>query len=313
VLVSDPSAILREIPAVVFVNPVSGAGRAGKHLNEIRNLFSSHGIPAAFLLTESAHDLESRAYGAIADGRRLLFAMGGDGTFQMLVNAAYGNDVLLGILPAGGGNDFAAALGLSVDPLAAARAVLNGTPRLVDVVRARMGDGRSRLYVGGGGVGLDVEAARHATHTYRHWPGRLRYLGAALRALREFVPPRVRAEFPGGVVPPMEGNILLAAAFNTPSYGAGVRLAPDAKIDDGLLEVVFVDKLSRTQIASALPRLTVKGSLPESHIRRARANQVVFSSDRPCLFHGEGVLFGPTPVEIDVLPRAIKILAPQAR
>jgi hypothetical protein len=97
--VTDPSAILRELPAVVFVNPLAGAGRAGTLLPQVREAFAARQIPADFLLTESAHDLESRVSGAIADGRRLLFAMGGDGTFQLLVNAAFGADVLFGLRP----------------------------------------------------------------------------------------------------------------------------------------------------------------------------------------------------------------------
>jgi diacylglycerol kinase (ATP) len=311
--VGDPSAILREIPAVVFVNPLAGAGRAGDYLPEVREVFHERKISAEFLLTDSVHDLESRAHGAIANGRRLLFAMGGDGTFQALVNAVFGSDVLLGLLPAGGGNDFAAALGLPRDPVAAARAVLSGEPRFVDLFRARTGDGRRRLYIGGGGVGLDVEAARYAAGPYHSLPGRLRYVASGLRALREFTPPRVRAEFPGSGVPAIEAAILFAAAFNTPSYGAGVRLAPAAKIDDGFLDVALVEKMTALQIVAALPRLMLGGTLPASRIKHARARRVVLSSDPPCLFHGDGEIFGPTPVDIEVVPRAIRILAPRSR
>lgn len=312
-LVGDLSPILREIPSVVFVNPVAGAGRAGDFLSEVREVFQSHKIPAEFLLTDSPHDLESRARGAIADGRRLLFAMGGDGTFQALVNTVLGSDVLLGLLPAGGGNDFAAALGLPHDPVAAARAVLSGTPRFVDVLRARTGDDQTRLYIGGGGVGLDVEAARYADSTYHHLPGRARYIASGLRALHEFKPPCVRAEFPDSDLPPIEQVILFAAVFNTPSYGSGVRLAPSAQIDDGLLDVALVEDLNALQILAVLPRLMLKGTLPASRIKHTRASRVVLSSDRPCLFHGDGEIFGPTPVEIEVVRRAIRTLAPPVR
>lgn len=311
--VADPFAILRELPAVVFVNPLAGAGRTGTFLSEVREVFAAHKLPAEFLLTDSADDLESRVSGAIADGRRLLFAMGGDGTFQLLVNAAFGSDILLGLLPAGGGNDFAAALGLPRDPIRAAGAVLSGQPRWVDVLRARTANGRTRLFVGGGGVGLDVEASRYAAGAYHSLPGRLRYIASGLRALREFTPPRVRATFPGTDLAPIEGNILLAAVFNTPSYGGGVRLAPDAKIDDGLLDVALVEGMSTLQIAGALPRLLRNGTLPDSRVRRARASRVVLAADRPCQFHGDGEVLGPAPVEIEVVPRAIRILAPLTR
>ena len=308
--VANLSAISREIPGVVFVNPLAGAGRAGGYLLRIREVFEAHKIAAEFLLTESAQNLESLARAAIADGRRLLFAMGGDGTFQGLANAACGSDVLLGVLPAGGGNDFATALGLPKDPVAAARAVLRGQPRTVDLLRARTDDGHDRLYAGGGGVGLDVDALQHASGTYRRMPGRSRYIASALRALREFTPLRVRADFPGSELPAFEAKVLVAAVLNTPTYGAGVRLAPGAQMDDGWLDVAFVERLSALRVLALLPRLLSTGDLPGSHVKRARARRVRLSADRPCFFHGDGEILGPAPVEIEVMPRAVRVLAP---
>jgi diacylglycerol kinase (ATP) len=278
----------------------------------MRELFEAQKIRAEFVLTENGQILESRARTAIADGGRMFFAMGGDGTFQGLANAACGSDVVLGVLPAGGGNDFASALGLPRDPLAAARAVLRGQPRPVDLVCARTGDGRVRLYAGGGGVGLDVDAVQHAAGTFRRLPGRLRYVASALRALREFTPLRARAEFPGSELPAIEAQVLLAAVLNTPTYGAGLRLAPGARLDDGALDVTFVEDLSALQILALLPRLLHSGDLPASHLKRARARKVRLLADRPCFFHGDGEILGPAPVELEVVPAALRVLGPAA-
>jgi len=307
---SDRFDISRELPAVVFVNPRAGAGRASVLLPEVRAIFAAHKVSAEFLVTDSVRHLESLVHGAIGDGRRLLFVLGGDGTFQGLVNACAGCDVLLGVLPAGGGNDFAAAVGLPGDPAEAAHCVLRGQPRFVDLLRAQTDDQVQRLFVGGGGVGVDVDAARLAAARYRNWPGRLRYLAGVLRAYREFVPLRISAEFPNGDAEPMEGQVLLAAAFNTPSYGAGVRLAPKARISDGLLDVAFVRSLTPLQVLAALPNLLRKGVLDEAHIGRRRARCVVLSADRPCVFHGDGEILGPVPVQIEVVSRGARILAP---
>jgi diacylglycerol kinase (ATP) len=309
--VRDNFDISRELPAVVLVNPDAGGGRAGAVLPEIREVFASRKIPAEFRITDSALNLESFARGAMHDGRRLLFVLGGDGTFQVLANACFGNDVVLGVLPAGGGNDFAAALGLPRDPIEATRAVLGGEPRAVDLLRARTNDGAERLYAGGGGIGLDVDAARHAAGAYRRWPGRLRYVAGLLRAFREFTPLRVSADFPNGDVFPMDGNVLLAAVFNTGSYGAGVKLAPEAVIDDGCLDVVVVNQLSTLQVLLALPRLLRAGTLDEVHVRRQRSRLVMLSASRPCVFHCDGEILGSAPVEIEVVPRAIRVLAPR--
>jgi diacylglycerol kinase (ATP) len=299
----------REFPAAVFVNPRAGGGRARKCVTPIKRIFAERSYPADFIFTESTEALESHARTAIQAGRRVLLAMGGDGTLQALVNAAHGREVVLGILPTGGGNDFAAALRLPKNPIAAAVAILSAKPRWVDVLCARTADGSRRLYVGGGGVGLDAYAASYSA-AYRQLPGRLRYIAAALRALREFKSLRIRAEFPRSELPPLEAQALLAGALNTPSYGAGLRLAPDARIDDGLLTALFVRNLSAAQVLAAVPRLLARGDLPESYVTRVSASRVRLTTDRECLFHGDGEILGLAPVEIEVLPKAVRVLAP---
>ncbi len=243
----------------------------------------------------------------------MLFAMGGDGTFQALANAAFGAEVLLGVLPVGGGNDFAAALGLPDDPVKAAEASLRGKPRFVDLVRVRIAEGRTRLYAGGGGIGLDAEAARYASGAYRWLPGRLRYIASALRALVGFVPIEVRIDFPGSDLTSWEAKALLVAVLNSPTYGAGLRLAPGAALDDGLLEIVMIEDIGTLGILRLVPRLMGSGELRTSRVKRWRMNQVRLTTLKPSVFHGDGEIFGSTPVEIEVVPGAVKVLAPLRR
>jgi len=308
--VADSSFISSLPQTVVYVNPTAGGGRALSCLPRIRRVFEAASLHAEFIFIQSAGDLESNALAAINGGQRLLLAFGGDGTFQALVNAAYGSDAILGVLPAGGGNDFAAALQLPNDPVAAAQAVLRAQPRRVDLARARTADGRMRFYLGGGGLGVDAEAARHATGAFRRWPGRSRYIASALRAFCTSRAIGVRAEFPQSDLPPLEVNSLLAAVLNTPTYGAGIRLAPDARLDDGWLDVVIVEDLSVFQVLALLPRLLMSGELRTPHIKRLRVQAVKFTTDRQCMFHGDGEILGPTPVKIEVVPGAVRVLAP---
>lgn len=320
--------VSREFPAVVFVNPVAGGGRANSLLPFIRKVFEARGIPVEFICTPSARELESRAREKIGANRRLLLAMGGDGTFQALANAAFGTDTLLGILPAGGGNDLAAALGLPKDPVHAAEVLLRGHSRWVDLIRVRASStsspagsprgsaqagqagGKERLYVGGGGIGLDAEAARYASGALRRVPGRLRYVLAALWALRSYAAPRVRAEFSGGAPPAVEVRTLLTAVLNTPTYGAGLRLAPEAVVDDGVLDVVFVGDLTVFQVLKLIPRVLYSGEIRSPLISRVRAASLRLITDPPCEFHGDGEILGMTPVDIEVVPAAVQVLAP---
>jgi len=310
---AEASSILRESSVTVFVNSVAGGGRSRSCLSTIQKLFESFDVDAQFVMTNCAAELEASAQDAISHGQRTLFAMGGDGTFQALANAAFGADVVLGVLPVGGGNDFAAALGLPGDPVRAAEAVLRGHPRLVDLARVRTAEGRTRLYAGGGGIGLDARAARYASGAYRRLPGRLRYIASALRALVGFVPILVRVDFTDTAIPSREANALLVAALNSPSYGAGVRLAPEATVDDGCLHVVLIEDIGALGIMRLLPRLMGSGELRTSRVKRWQVKKVRLTTHQPTAFHGDGEIIGSTPVEIEVVPRAIQILAPSQR
>lgn len=307
---SEPPAVSSNVPVLVFVNRAAGRRQAHSHLPSLGTLFESFGVLVEFVETSSATDLESTARSAIDQNYRVLLALGGDGTFQALANGVYGSDVMIGILPAGGGNDFAAALGLPRDPVSAAQVILESKPRSVDMVRVRTADGRTRLYAGGGGIGLDAEAALVANGPYRRLPGRLRYVASALRALSEHLPLKVRLEFPDTDLRPVESISLLAGVLNTPTYGGGVRLAPEARIDDGLLHAVLVEDLGVLSVLKLLPRLMGSGELRTSRVKRWGVRSVRISADRPCLFHGDGEILGPAPVEIEVVPNAVQVLAP---
>jgi diacylglycerol kinase (ATP) len=304
---------LRESSVTVLVNSVAGGGRARSCLSPIQKLFESFHIDARFVMANCAAELEASAQDAISQGQRALIAMGGDGTFQTLANAAFGADVILGVLPVGGGNDFAAALGLPGDPLKATEAILRGHPRFVDLARVRTAEGRTRLYAGGGGIGLDAQAACYASGAYRWVPGRLRYIASALRAFLGFVPVPVRVDFPDSDIPSREANALLAAVLNSRTYGAGVRLAPAAMVDDGWLQVVLIEDIGALGVMRLLPRLMGSGELRTTRVKRWQAKKVRLTTHYATAFHGDGEIIGSTPVEIEVVPRAIQVLAPAPR
>ena len=253
-----------------------------------------------------------RAREAAADGARQIFVLGGDGTFQVLLNAIeLPSHVQLGILPAGGGNDLAASLGLPADPVESASLLMNGVSAFLDVAQASTADGNKRLYAGGGGVGLDAEAARYAGGALRHLRGRSRYLLAAIRALIGFHAIRVRVEFEPGGREELRANVLVLGVLNTPSYGAGLRLAPAARPNDGCLDLVALEDLTLPEIVAALRSLVATGELGTTRrVRRFPIRWVRIETDRACLFHGDGEILGPAPVEISVLPRAVRVLRP---
>ena len=297
--------------AIVFRNAQAGRAKADRLLPLLKQAFLDHGMSPEMRTTSTANEMEAQAKEAIEAGARSLFAFGGDGTLQGLVNAAFGHDVVLGVIPGGGGNDFARALGLPREPLAALGAQLRGEARSVDLASARTGDGRTRLYLGGGGVGLDADAARFAGGRYRNWPGRWRYVAAAIHAFALHQPRRVRIALESSQGRAEWQDSVLACVLNTPTFGAGIRLAPDAQISDGLLDCVLLEELGFGRLLRILPRLALEGSLHIPQLRRVQFRKLRLETERPAYFHGDGELLGPTPVEIEVVPAGARFLAPK--
>ncbi len=298
-----------QIADLILANPTAGGGLAREALPRLQDFAKSRHWDVEFRAAASSEEFTQIAQREARQGRRRIFALGGDGTFQVLLNAVAGSSgVSIGILPAGGGNDLASALGLPRDPVQAAEAILrSGKGVRLDAARVRTGDGAERLYMGGGGVGLDAEAARFANGVYRKIRGRSRYLLSAIRALVKFHPLDARVSFENSGQETIEGAALVLGVLNTPSYGAGLRLAPDASLVDGKLDLVLLADLSWFEVVRILPALAVSGEIHTKRIRRYLIKEARIETDRPCVFHADGEIIGQTPVEISIVPQAIRV------
>jgi diacylglycerol kinase (ATP) len=311
--VSTFSSFSSQVPDLILANPTAGGGFGREALPRLKGFASEKHWNAEFRTTESAAEFAQIAREEAAAGRERIFALGGDGTFQALLNAIAGHTkVSIGVLPAGGGNDLAAALGLPLDPVRAAEMILaRGEAVPLDAAHARTADGTDRLYMGGGGVGLDAEAARFASGVYRKMRGRGRYLLAAIRALGTFRGVPVRVSLEGAEQTCLEGTALVLGILNTPSYGGGLQLAPEADLEDGRLDLVLLENLGALEIARMLPRLAASGEIRTRRIQRHRVMRVRIETEWPCAFHADGEILGMTPVEIAVVPRAMRLWRPR--
>ena len=298
---SRPNAPAR---LLVLVNPTAGHGRARRVAPDVAGYLRSQGAVADFAESRSGDDLERRAAEAAAQGYTHVVALGGDGAFHHLLNGAFGHDVVLGFFPCGNGNDIALGLEIPTEPVAAAHAFLRAAPAPVDVLRARCTGGRERLFIGAGGMGLDAEAARLVHGRFRRLPGVVRYVAAALWTLASFEPMDMRIEIDGR---PWSGRVLWAAVANAPSYGAGVKIEPAARMDDGWLNLVLVGDMPWTQLVEAIPPVLLTGDVRLPEIQRYRARHIRLEAERKALLHGDGELLGEAPAEIEVVPGAVRV------
>ena len=294
---------------LLLVNPLAGGGLGLKILPALQRFAAEYHWPIKIAVTASPADFIEKAQQAACAGYTRIFAVGGDGTFQLLLNALQdAPQIVLGVVPAGGGNDLATALGLPHDPIRAATLLLHGEICELDAVRVRTSEGREVLYTGGGGVGLDAEASRYASTAYRNLHGRLRYLLSAVRALAGFHAFETTITTSPEEAPLHLQKALVACVLNTPSYGAGLALAPDAVTDDGRLDLVLLEDLSLLEIVALLPSLAFHGQLHTARMTRHSVTHVRIHTDPPRSFHGDGEILGTTPMEISVVPRACRVL-----
>src|SRR5580658_7669582 len=288
---------------LVIVNPASGGGRALRAEPEVASLLASRGCRAKFVHSKSSEDIRERA---AADGFRIVVALGGDGAFHHLVEGTRDTNVVVGFFPAGNGNDIACALGIPRDPVTAANDFLRGQPRAVDLVRVRFGDGSVAHYLGAGGMGLDAEAAHLANTRFRSWPGVTRYLAGAFTVFFREPLLDVTAEMDGAS---WSGHALFVAVANATSYGSGVRIAPQAEMDDGLLDMVIVGDVGLLRLLEAIPIVLTTGDLrgfPE--VTRYRCRRVALRADRAARVHGDGEALGAAPAEFEILPGAVRVM-----
>ncbi|MGH9705259.1 MAG: diacylglycerol/lipid kinase family protein [Candidatus Acidiferrales bacterium] len=293
---------------LVIVNPGAGGGRALRAEPRVADFLSTHGHPAEFLHCKNSKDAEDQARRAAQEGYRCVAALGGDGVFHHVVEGILGTSAVAGFFPAGNGNDIARSLGIPCDALKAAKSFLQFEPRTVDLIRARFADGRTAHFIGAGGVGLDAEAAHQANTRFRKWPGLARYLAGAFWTFRREPAFALEAQLDGVS---WEGRAIIAVAANGAMYGAGLRIAPDAQMDDGRMDILLAKEIGWGKLIASLMILLRSGRVRFKEIERFRVRSAKFRADRALKVHGDGELLGESPVEFEILPGAVRVMAPR--
>jgi diacylglycerol kinase (ATP) len=261
-----------------LVNPKAGRGIGSEEFDRLRRLASRAG--AGFVVSRSTGDLAEQARRAAADGVERLLVAGGDGTMHHAVQGLAGTACALGVIPLGTGNDLAGTLGVPRDAAAAVERALSGEIRRIDL--ARVGDIRC---VGYAGVGFDSEVARVANEV-KLLRGPLVYLYSVIRTLAAFRPPAMRIVWDDGER--YEARAMFVTVANLPRLGGGMRIAPDARIDDGLLDLVIVREVSRRTLLSVFPKVYKGRHVDHPAVLLTQARRVEIALDRPMTMYGGG-------------------------
>jgi YegS/Rv2252/BmrU family lipid kinase len=287
-------------PVCLIVNPSAGGGRTARLLPAVEAALRGHGIGFRVERTHSIEHARELARSTLPGGE-VAAAMGGDGLISAVAGELRHTDGVLAVLPGGRGNDFARKLGLGSDPVAACDVLAEEREQRVDVA-----DIEGHAYLGIASSGLDSDAGDIANAT-RLKLGQLVYVYATLRAVRAWRPAHWEVVIDGA---PRSFTGYSVAVANSGVFGGGMYLAPDAKLDDGLLDVVMIGDLPKRTYLAALPKVFTGAHVREPGVEILQAREVAFHADRPFNVQADGDPIADLPATVRVQPGALKVLAP---
>ncbi|HEX4492361.1 MAG TPA: diacylglycerol kinase family protein [Acidimicrobiia bacterium] len=291
------------MPWTVVLNPAAGRMRRRDLAPALRALVRQADVDAEVVVSSSRDDAELLARKAAADGRDLV-AAGGDGTVGLLAGVAAETDRRLAIVPVGAGNDFAVTLGYDrTRPLDAIGVLADGRDLTVD-----LGMVNGHWYTCVTCSGFDAEANRWA-NTVERLSGTPLYVAAVFRTLADYSPRDFRITVDDDVY---ELRAWMVAVGNSRAYAGGMRIVPDARMDDGLLDVCVIGDISRAQLVRHFPKVFGGTHLSVPGISSYRGARVCVETpgrdDMEVWADGERV--GPLPATMEPKPGALRVRVP---
>lgn len=296
---------MAEPTIAVILNPAAGRGRAGSLLARIASAMRALDVPERILQTGAPAEATTIAAQLAAEGVNVVVAVGGDGTVNEvaagLVSA--GGRTALGILPAGRANDFVRSLGPAMAIEQALGSYLHNPAKAVDIGRATLADGTSRIFVNAAGVGFDTVVAERSTKT--RLPGAtLPYLWAIGGALFHYRNIEMSIDVDGQRI---AGRFCSAIVANGRFVGGGMKYVPDADIEDGMLDLAIVGDVGKTELIRQVPKLYRGTHVTHPKFSLFRARRVLVETAVPIGVQLEAELFGTSPVLFTVEPGALLV------
>jgi diacylglycerol kinase (ATP) len=294
-------------PVVVVANPVAGRGKGERLLPKVREFLTDLCVDHEVEVSTGPDDPEEMAREAAERGARMIVALGGDGLVGMVANGLVGSETAMGVVPAGAGNDFARSLGINHRrPLSVAPSFARASYRRVDAVRVTTAVGE-RVFVNVAGAGFDSEVNETANAMRSKLSGTSRYVVALARTLKRFDPAEFDVEVDGRQ---HRYPAMLIALGNGRSYGGGMKVCPNASLDDGMLDICVVGAMSKARFLRAFPGVFRGTHVRNPRVTMDRGSEVRIHSSTEAVVYADGERVGPLPATFRVLPAALEVLQP---
>lgn len=295
--------------AHAIVNPIAAGGRGARVWPRVRPILREAGWQLIESFTERrGHAIELAA----ASSAHTIIAVGGDGTANEVANGILrargprmgAGHAVFGVVPVGTGSDFARAMGLSRDPIAAAATLVGARPRPVDV-----GEVNGRYFLTIAGAGFDGEVARQVNTWPKLLGGTMMYVLGILKMLVTYSPVNVEITVDGTA---QRERLFMIAVGNTAWNAGGMWTVPPARPDDGVLDIMIAGPLTRLETLVVLPKVFSGRHLEHPKVRQARATQIRVTGEVPLAIQADGESVGRLPATFTVHRSALAVLAPRA-
>jgi diacylglycerol kinase (ATP) len=296
----------------VIVNPVAGARSTRRKWPIISRLLERIGLTFDFNYTEGVGHAMELARVAASDGYRYLVAVGGDGTVNEVANGIIHSQnaktTALGVVSTGTGSDFARSAGLARDYTTACNNLTSSKRLTIDVgvVTYKCGGQRQeRFFVNSAGVGFDAAVVKETERLPKFFGGTIPYVAGMLRTLVSYKNKPIVLK----IGDEEEHCCVLNVAVANGNYmGGGMRIAPEAALDDRLLDVVVIGDMGKLELLKEFPTVYKGTHVNHPKVSVRKATNVVIESAEPMLVYADGELLGECPVEFGVVPKALSIV-----
>jgi diacylglycerol kinase (ATP) len=282
---------------VVIYNPTAGRNRAGQHWKAAQ---AHLGSAYEWIPTQKAGHAVELAREA-AKTSRVVVAYGGDGTVGDVVRGIYGTEALLGIIPVGTGNDTARNLKLKLDIEESCATVLAGIARPIDI-----GLVNGVPFINNMGTGFDSRVMQTMNSGVRFARGKIAFNIAILQTIFSFPSFHMTLTVDDGE--PRKFKAMMLSVLNGQVYGGGMIAAPQAEMDDGMMDMLLIREVSKAQRLRILTLVQSGKHIGHPAIELVRARKIKVETYPPLPINMDGDLRGVTPFELEVVPRALKVL-----
>ncbi len=301
----------------IIINPTAGSGKAKKQWHQkIAPLLQQKNIAYQEIFTQSAGHASDLTEELIAAGSRHILAVGGDGTFHEVANGILrqkiipSTEITFAVIPLGTGNDWVRSLEIPSNVEAAIEVLQNGTPFLQDVGFATFlnfqHQEEQRFFINVAGAGFDAYVAERMGKKLKKY-GQFTYLWELLKGIFTFQNIDIQLQSPA-----FEANtpIFMLNVGVGKYLGSGMKVVPDAVLDDGLFDVTFIEKVSKLEVIGQLKNL-YDGSFVNYHkVKSFRTTDIeVDAKKRQILYlQADGELLGLAPLQLQLLSKRLKVL-----